>query len=314
MRVRAAVTLGLVVALIVVPGLLPGVPPAIAQDDEAPEVEPVAPASTGQPSNQQPASKPSGPVPAFSPSGPGSSTGSGSGPSTGSGTGPGSGSGAPAPRSTGAGFTPPPPSLGAVTYENPLKDEKVFKAGYCFGRKAFSQYVGEGFKLRVMGPCFILLDEAWITVQANGVNVGDGEVALDFKVVDGAERATVGLYVRNVNERLIGAHVAPQRGEASLFTLIGGQQTDLGYRNHLVIPPYEWNRLALRVSGHDVWLLVNDEPVLHSHEVYADAGKIVIEVVRSGDPEDEAETAVVFRNLTLTALEGGEPGRAPTGP
>ena len=43
-------------------------------------------------------------------------------------------------------------------------------------------------------------------------------------------------------------------------------------------------------------------------------GKIVIEVVRSGDPEDEAETAVVFRNLTLTALEGGEPGRAPTGP
>ena len=165
-----------------------------------------------------------------------------------------------------------------------------------------------------MGPCFLLLDEAWITVQANGVNVGDGEVAVDFKVVDGAERATVGLYVRNVNEQLIGGHVTPERGEASLFTLNGGQQTDLGYRNNLVVPPYEWNKLALRVSGHDVWLLINDEPVLHSHEVYADAGKIVIEVVRSGDSEDEDETAVVFRNLTLTALEGGEPGRAPTGP
>jgi hypothetical protein len=204
--------------------------------------------------------------------------------------------------------------LGAVTYQNALTDETVFKAGYCFGRKAFSHYVGEGFKLRVMGPCFLLLDEAWITVQANGVAVGDGEVAIDFKVVDGAERATVGLYVRNVNEQLIGGHVHPARGEASLFTLAGGQQTDLGYRNNLVVPPYEWNRLALRVSGHDVWLLVNDEPVLYSREVHADAGKIVIEVVRGGDSEDEAETAVVFRDLTLTALEGGEPGRAPTGP
>jgi hypothetical protein len=190
----------------------------------------------------------------------------------------------------------------------------VFKAGRCFGGKAFSHYVGEGFKLRVMGPCFLLLDEAWITVPANGVMVGDGEVAVEFKGVDGAERATVGLYVRNVNEQLIGAHVQPARGEASLFTMAGGQQTDLGYRNNLVVPPYEWNKLALRVSGFDVWLLINDEPVLHSHEVYADAGKIVIEVVRDGNSEDEDETAVVFRNLTLTALDGGEPGRAPTGP
>ena len=33
-----------------------------------------------------------------------------------------------------------------------------------------------------------------------------------------------------------------------------------------------------------------------------------------GTREDEDETAVVFRDLTLTALEGGEPGRAPKGP
>ena len=288
---RAAVAVGLVVALIVVPGMPPGVPPAVAQD-AMPAVEPAPP-----------------PPPAFSPSGTGAGTGTG--PSTGSGTG--SGTGATAPRSAGA-FTPPPPPLGAVTYENALKDETVFKAGYCFGRMAFSQYVGEGFKLRVMGPCFLLLDEAWITVEASGVTIGDGEVALDFKLVEGAERATVGLYVRSVNEQLIGAHVHPARGEASLFTLAGSKQTDLAYRSNVVIPPYEWNRLALRVSGYDTWLLVNDEPVLYSREVHADAGKVIVELIRGGDPEDEAETAVVFRDLTLTALEGGEPSRAPRGP
>lgn len=319
-RLRAAVALGLAVALIAVPGMPPAAPPAIAQE-EKPEEETAPPPS--QPSTQQGEPKPSGPAPAFSPSGPG--TGSGSGPGTGTGTAPGSGSapstgtgtgtgaGAPAPRPAASGTSALPP-LGAPVYENALKDEKVFKAGYCFGRKAFTHYVGEGFKMRVMGPCHLLLDEAWITVEANGVTIGDGEVALDFKMVDGAERAKVGLYVRGHQERLIGAHVHPTRGEVSLFTLAGGTQTDLGYRNNVVMPPYEWNRLALRVSGYDTWLLVNDEPLLHTREVHADAGKVIIELIREGDVEDEAESAVVFRDLTLSPLEGGGPDRAPKGP
>lgn len=317
-RLRAAVALGLAVALIAVPGMPPAAPPAIAQE-EKPEEETAPPPS--QPSTQQGEPKPSGPAPAFSPSGPG--TGSGSGPGTGTGTAPGSGSapgtgtgtgaGAPAPRPAASGTSALPP-LGAPVYENALKDEKVFKAGYCFGRKAFTHYVGEGFKMRVMGPCHLLLDEAWITVEASGVTIGDGEVALDFKMVDGAERAKVGLYVRGHQERLIGAHVHPTRGEVSLFTLAGGTQTDLGYRNNVVMPPYEWNRLALRVSGYDTWLLVNDEPLLHTREVHADAGKVIIELIREGDVEDEAESAVVFRDLTLSPLEGGGPDRAPKGP
>src|SRR5687768_13358262 len=174
----------------------PGVSPVVAQDEET---EPAPPPAPGP-------SQPSGPGPAFSPSGAGS----------------GSGAGAPAPKPSEKPAAQPAgpsasssslPPLGAVTYENALKDESVFKAGYCFGRKAFSQYVGEGFKLRVMGPCHLLLDEAWITVQANGVMVGDGEVSIEYKGVDGAERSRIGLYVRSVNEELIGAHVQAHRGE-----------------------------------------------------------------------------------------------------
>jgi hypothetical protein len=308
-----AVALGLVVALIVVPGVFPSVAPATAQGLEPPASKPSEQEPSSEPSSEpeeekpsestQPASRP----PAFSPSGSGS--GAGSDPS------------APRPSESGASQPKPaapstssPPPLGAVVYENALKDERVFKAGYCFGRKAFTQYVGEGFKLRVMGPCFLLLDEAWISVQANGVMVGDGEVALDFKVVDGLPRARVGLYVRSVNEQLIGAHVHPARGEASLFTLMGGKQTDLGYRANVGVKPHDWNRLALRVSGYNAWLLLNDEPVLHSGEVHADAGRVIVELIRDGNHEDEEEAAVVFRDLQLSALEGGEPGRAPTGP
>lgn len=315
---RAALALGLVIALIVVPGMPPGIPPVIAQDEEQ-EVEPASTPSTeqpNQPSNQQPASKPSGPAPAFSPAGAGSSAGSGSGPSSGSGSGPstGPGAGAPAPRSTGGGFNPPPPPLGEVTYENSLKEEKIFKASRCFGGLGMGHYVGEGFKLRLMGRCFLLLDESEMSVEAQGVRIGDGEVALDFKVVDLAERVRIGLYVRGVNEQLIGAHLHPARGEASLFTQIEGKANDLGYRNNVVAPPYEWNKLALRVYGHNVWLLINDEPVLHSAEVHADAGKVFLELIRDGNPDDEDEAAVVFRDLTLTALEGADPERAPRGP
>ena len=103
---------------------------------------------------------------------------------------------------------------------------------------------------------------------------------------------------------MIGAHIHPARGEASLFTQVGGKQTDLGYRNNVVAPPYEWNRLALRVGGNKVWLLINDEPVLHSGEVHADAGKVFLEFIREGNLDDEDEAAVVFRDLTLTARRG----------
>ena len=307
MRVRSAVALGLVIVLLVGLGSLSGASPVIAQG-EMPEVEPgpapesPAPPATG-PSTAPPAPKPSGPAPAFSPSG------------AGAGAGTGSGAAAPAPKPTGSSASSLPP-LGAVTYENALKDDRVFPAGTCFGQNAKGHYVGEGFRLWAMGRCPLILDESTIGVKAKGVSVGDGEVALDFKLVEGFERATVGLYVRNVNEQVIGVHVHPARGEASMFSLAGGNQTDLAYRANLqsFVHVRDWNRLAMRVSGYNVWALLNDEPVLDAKADYADAGQIIVELVRDGDLDDGQEVAVVFRNLTLTALEGGEPDRAPKGP
>ena len=308
---RTALAFGLVLvsgALPVAPGHVSQV---VAQDEESPDQEPSdaptespggAPASEGT-------SAPAGPAPVFSPSGSGAGTpASGAGSSSAGSQPTGSGQSQP---STGQAGLPP---LGAVTYENALKDEKVFKAGRCFGGLGIGHYVGEGFRMRLSGRCNLLLDESEMSVEAGGVTVGDGEVALEFKTYEGGPRARIGLYVRGVNEQAIGAHLQPARGEASLFAVNGAETTDLGYRNNVVAPINSWNRLALRVYGHNVWLLVNDEPILHSRDVHADAGKVFIEFIRDGDIEEAEETAVVFRNLTLTALEGGEPNRAPRGP
>ena len=312
---RAVVVVGLAVALLVMVGMPPAAGMVTAQDLDQPQP---SSESGSPPPAQKPASKPSDedqappggaaptgqPAPAFAPGG-GSVDSGAAGPGT-------------APRTSGSSVPPPPP-LGAVTYENPLKDERVFKAGRCFGGRAFTQYVGEGFKLRVMGTCFLLSeDEGWITVPANGVTVGDGDVALDFKVVDGLPRARVGLYVRNADGRQIGAQVHPGKGEASLFSSFESQPTELAssYSLGSVLKPGDWNRMAMRVSGPDVWLLLNDEPVLYASGVHADAGGVIIELVRDGTAreDDKEESAIVVRNLELTSLEGGEPGRAPTGP
>jgi hypothetical protein len=315
---RAVMVAGLVVALLVMVGMPPAAGMVTAQDLDQPQ--PLPPSESGSPPPaQKPTSKPEappsdedhvppndaaprgGPAPAFAPGG-GSVD---------------SGAGGPGPASKPS--VPPPPPLGAVTYENPLRDERVFKDGRCFGGRAFTQYVGEGFKLRVMGTCFLLSeDEAWITVPANGVTVGDGDVALDFKVVDGLPRARVGLYVRNADGRQIGARVHPGKGEASIFSSVESQPTELASSYNLgsVLQPGDWNRMAMRVSGPDVWLLLNDEPVLYASGVHTAAGGVIVELVRDGTAgeDDKEESAIVVRNLELTALEGGEPSRAPTGP
>ena len=72
----------------------------------------------------------------------------------------------------------------------------------------------------------------------------------------------------------------------------------------------DWNRLAVRLSGNQIWLLVNDAPLLHAADVLNQAGGIGIAVVREGNVDDGDEVAVTFRDLTLTSLEGpadGEP-------
>ena len=60
----------------------------------------------------------------------------------------------------------------------------------------------------------------------------------------------------------------------------------------------------LRLAGDQIWLLLNDVPLLHAAGVINQAGGIGIAVVREGNVDDRDEVAVVFRDLALTELEG----------
>ncbi len=203
---------------------------------------------------------------------------------------------------------PEPPGVAASILSNGLKGDDVFRTGVCPTGWASGQVVGEGFRLRVTGPCGRNQDVASIAAPANGVTLVDGDVALDFKVIAGAGRATVNLYIRNRDGKLLATALNFQSDETSLFRREGTTNTVIttadGLRERAI--PSDWNRLALRVRGGEVWVLLNDEPLLYAAEMLVQEGGMGIGTVREGNLDDEDEVAVVFRDLTVSAVDSAE--------
>jgi hypothetical protein len=134
---------------------------------------------------------------------------------------------------------------------------------------------------------------------------------------DGVARVMVGLYVRSLDGKFLIVYVRPNSGTAELKQMLHdnkeeavADRDDLAGRFNVT----DWNRLAMRVRGLDVWVLLNDEPILFGTSEIFDAGGIGLYLQREGNPDDEYETAVVFRDLTLSTIEGADPSRAPTRP
>jgi hypothetical protein len=206
----------------------------------------------------------------------------------------------------------PPPGAGVV-FESALTGSDVFATGTCRTGLARGENVGEGFRLKVSGRCVDESSDADLAVPGRGITIGDGELALDFKVASGGARARVSVYVRNKDRRLIGAHIKPGTGETALFSTVEGNSTVLATANAgELLKPTDWNRAAVRVSGHELWLLLNEEPVLYASDVNDVAGGVGIWLFREGNPDDEDEAAVIFRGLTLSAVADAEPARKPT--
>lgn len=208
---------------------------------------------------------------------------------------------------------PTPPAVTGGVYQNSLANADVLPAGRCFGGRSRGEAVGEGFKVSVGGRCIDEAETAELALPARGVSIGDGDLALDIKSVAGEKRAQVTIYLRNQPGKLVAAAVNLGTGEAKIFTLTDGafntivSRTDIGP----LATATDWNRLGLRVRGAEFWLLLNDEPILYAADVLTDAGGAGVRLLREGNPDDEDETAVVFRDLTLSTVAGGGEGRAP---
>ncbi len=200
---------------------------------------------------------------------------------------------------------PPPPSLGATQLHASLTGPEIFEPGACPTGAARGENVDEGFKLTVSGRCVPDAGAANLPVPGRQVSVWDGDVALDFKVVSGVERAGVNLYTRIQGGTYMAVYLSLATGQAELFRRENGMNTIVASTQELgELDATNWNRLALRLSGGEIWLLLNDTPLLHAADVLNQTGGIGIAVVREGNVDDGDEVAVVFRDLTLTSLEG----------
>jgi hypothetical protein len=206
---------------------------------------------------------------------------------------------------------PAPPSLGGTQLQSSLTGPEIFAPGTCPTGAAGGENVDEGFKLSVRGRCVPEASAANLPVSARQISVWDGDVALEFKVVSGVERAGVNVYARIQGGTYMAAYLSLATGQAELFRREDGVNTIVASTQDLGgLDATDWNRLALRLNGGQIWLLLNDTPLLHAADVLNQAGGIGIAVVREGNVDDQDEVAVVFRDLTLTSLEGpaeGEP-------
>ena len=170
------------------------------------------------------------------------------------------------------------PAVTGGVFADALKAETVFAAGICPTGLAGGQYEGEGFALIVEGRCAPTQDAANIAVTGRGITIGDGDLALNVKVAENAPRAGVNLYVRNRDAKLMAAYLDFGAGRLELFRRESATNTVVASRDDLgdLVNPGDWNRVALRTRGDEIWLLLNDEPVLHAAGVLDQAGGVGI--------------------------------------
>jgi hypothetical protein len=202
---------------------------------------------------------------------------------------------------------PASPGLGATLFESALTGPEVFAPGSCPTGAAGGENVGEGFKLSVRGRCVAGANAANLPVPGREITVWDGDLAIGFRVDAGAERAGINFYVRiRDSANLLSAYLNLAAGHIELFRRENGVNTVVASRQDLgdFMDPTDWNRLALRLRGGQVWLLINDEPVLHASDMPDYSGGIGLGLVREGNIDDQDEVAVVFRDLVLSGLEG----------
>lgn len=209
-----------------------------------------------------------------------------------------------------------PPVPGDVVVEAPLDRPGLLPEYACPTGRGGLVYVGEGLMFKANGRCTPSTPVVGLGRYVDGLVVPDGEVSFDFKVANGLARAAI---IANVRASLDGRSsyqvtLAPALGLATVSRFEYGLRTDLAQRTDLrpVIAPGDWNTLAIRLSGDEIWLLMNGLPALKAQDGRFGDGRFGLTVLGPGSAADEQEVAVVFRNLRVSALKGVADDRRPT--
>jgi hypothetical protein len=203
----------------------------------------------------------------------------------------------------------PPPAVGATVYSDPTFS--FFGSFTCPSGRNKAEPVGEGYILKVTGPCSGGASAARVGASPGGLIFPDGEIRFDFKLVSGRDRAQILLLFRITADESAGyfAAFAPAAGVVGLgsSSRVLVARSDVGGAFSLD----DWNSVSIRASGSNMWVLVNDQLVAQAHDSESNRGELAIMLARLGDVNDTAESAAVLRNLRVSGLAEGDPDRVP---
>jgi hypothetical protein len=214
---------------------------------------------------------------------------------------------------------PPPPDLaGEAVLDDPLQGVGVLgEVGCPTGRNEF-MFAGDGLHIRIGGRCTDASTTAGLLQVVNRLIVPDGEVQLEYRPLAGAARARVTLWVRRQPNSADSYSVAvePGAGLVQLERTRGGQVTVLSewQDGEGLLDQSEWTRLGVRLLGPDLWVLINDQAVLHATDDAFASGGIAVSARRLGALGDAEEVAVALRNLRVTALADSDQANRPDYP
>jgi hypothetical protein len=207
----------------------------------------------------------------------------------------------------------PAPDIGpAIVADSTLA---TFPSFTCPTGRNKQEPVGEGYIFKVTGPCYEGAPVALALLKITDIVFRDGEVRFELKVVTGQERAS---FIVGFREQRPGIESSADNYQAILLpglgwaTLFRGESAlvvrkDLGS----ALSRDDWNTVAVRASGPNMWLLVNDQLVAQATDSAYDQGFFFFALRRTGELNDSAETAAVIRNIRISRLASGDPARAP---
>jgi hypothetical protein len=198
-----------------------------------------------------------------------------------------------------------PPALTETVLEQPLTASGVLQSGECETGRNRTAFGADGFLLSVTGKCREMNSYPGISAPLQGVTLPDGEVRLEVRFGARPERAYFRIYIRDqpgsaggysANLTTTGADLYRYSSSPTGTYLIG--RSDLAW----LVAPTDWTSVAVRVRGADLWLLVNEQPVLYAWDPAYAQGNVQIELDRLGDPNDQQEVSATVRNLRISKV------------
>ena len=212
-----------------------------------------------------------------------------------------------------------PPDLGDVILEDALGAPGLPNMYTCPTGRITRQFANEGLTITASGGCQAPEGFPGSGIDGFGsLKFVDGEFRVEFRQLGGMDRTQVGVNVRTNNQSGFSGYTTTlnlTRGTLNLGVSVNGQGKQLAARNDLasLVKPDDWNSLAVRAQGPNLWVFVNDSMVLAATDSSLDSGGANGLVFRSGQPsaDDTQEISGVMRNLKISAIAGGEQARMP---